>query len=251
MIINPSPERKPVMSTNRLYLQSLLRTWLASIMIIGASTGHVAAQFTYEFGIVDGSTLTPLTDISLLPDQAGQQVALLVSNTGGAVNITGWNAELAIAHGGPPLVGLGLSSPLDGGADGPKFENVDFFSGTVFSGIAGGLGSYIGGPTPVDPIGSVPQYLNMSFALLGTTTSVSLPSGLSLLATLTVTTAGFTGPQSWPLDIATADLGGQGIPEIQGATITVVPEPGQYALAFGLGLLFVAVRYRLRLLPKH
>jgi hypothetical protein len=238
------------MSTNRLSLQSLLRTWLASIMIIGASTGHVAAQFTYEFGIVNGSTLTPLTEISLLPDQAGQQVALLVSNTGGAVNITGWNAEVAIAHGGPPLVGLGLPSPLDGGADGPKFENVDFFSGTVFSGIAGGLGTFQGGPTPVGG-SSVPQYLNMSFALLGATTSVSLPSGLSLLATLTVTTAGFTGPQSWPLDFATADLGGQGTPAIQGATITVVPEPGQYALAFGLGLLFVAVGYRLRLLPKR
>lgn len=166
----------------------------------------------------------------LLPDTPNQPVTLFVSNPGGAIDITGLTLYAVIADGGPEL-DLSL-------ADGPSITGVDLISGTAFA--ANNTGN---NPAP----GSLPQ-----FVVYSTTTdagTVSLGTGDSLMATLTVDTTGFFGgvfslkvsdldapltPLGSYQTIFNNSVGGEIFPTTIDGTITIVPEPGSVGLAAGL-----------------
>jgi hypothetical protein len=232
------------MSTTRSSWHSPLRTWLAwTILVLAAAAGgEAAAQLTFEFGLVHASTLTPLTEINLLPNQGNQTLAVLVNNAGTAASVNGMSLEVFIAHGGPAN-----SIPPGPGPAGPVFTGSDLLTGTPFAGV--------GTPGTLAPI---PQYMVLSVD--SGSTEVTLQHGLNLVATLTVTTAGFANPESWSLDFGQELVpyldrlsgGALEATALGAATLAIVPEPGRSALAAGLSLLAIALvcRFRQVALPR-
>ncbi|MHC1765360.1 MAG: hypothetical protein AB9869_13840 [Verrucomicrobiia bacterium] len=229
--------------------RSSLLSWSAAALLALLCAQSIQAQLVLKFG--DPTTLTPISSFEFQPDEV-QTIGILVNNLNGTERLSGYTMELRIADGGPPF----------GGVAGPVFTGADLKTGTPFQ--TDGTPVVRGGPNPVLGLGSVPQFLGLTL----TTTSeavppealgaISLASGYSLLATLTVSAAGFTTPQTWSLefrgagsstffDDAYADPDSVvHTPTLVNSTISIVPEPQAYALAAGLVSLGFAFWRRFR-----
>lgn len=152
-------------------------------------------------------------------------------NTGADLEVTGISFNLQVADTGPDLAGA---------VDGPEITGVDLWTGTPFQDNNNGMsgtGAFAGG-----------QLWNTgTLTSSGTTT---LPTGGSLAATLSFDATGF---DSGVFDI-TLDTLNEGIiytttgadidVVVTDGTLTIVPEPQEYALMVGagLGLLVLARR---------
>jgi hypothetical protein len=206
---------------------------LASLLVIAASAGDLLAQITvpglkFEFGVIDGATLTPVTELSLAADSPGQEMAILVSNTtGSAIGVTGGTFEVFVGdgHSGPAITGLNFTTA----------------PGTLFLNAPATSYSIVGG----DPL--TPQYLLFSVLY-----SATVPQGESLLGVMTLSTENVTSPGNWSLHFTDAFFNTSGGPDpITGSfaatTLTVVPEPQLYATVAGLGLMAFALKRHLGL----
>jgi hypothetical protein len=113
-----------------------------------------------------------LPEITLLPNTAGQSLDVYVQNSGAPVQVTGIGLNIQVADGGPAAGGR---------ISGPSIASVDIFTDTVFESNNNGLSG----------TGSiVPQvYERGTLTLSGT---VSLPNGLSKIATVTLDTTAFS-----------------------------------------------------------
>jgi hypothetical protein len=181
-----------------------------------------------------GQLFVNIGNIPLQPNTAGQTFTLVVQNQGSAVQVGALNFNAQVADGGPEVGGT---------VDGPDITGVDIITGTVFDGVS----------TQNDP-GSTTQYANRTTTVPATPGSVTLGAGsTTTFATITISTVGFSSPQSWSfnLDNTIAGFGSTKYSTALGAdipiTITdgmisvVVPEPSTYAMIFGVGCVGVAV----------
>jgi hypothetical protein len=186
--------------------------------------------------IVSGQTIIDVGNISLQPNQSGQTVDLSIQNTSASPtgNIFGLNFAMQIGNGtsGPQVTGVSLFA---GNSIFASFsanqQNQGSDSWRVFYGIDSG------GP------------------------ALALPaSSTTLLARLTIDTTGLTqsdGP--WTLSLKNISPGNIAteyvlvstaplpIDTINDGTLTIVPEPHEYALMAGLGLAGFAGYRRWRL----
>jgi len=229
--------------TSRIHSSRL--AWPLAIVLAVLGIHKASAQLVLEFG--DPGTLLPISNFELQPNEVRTIAVLVENNSGSVVRLSGYSMELGIGGGGPPL----------GGIVGPIFtQPIDLVTGTPFAGdhgapvINGGPNLFVGGPNG----GVLPQYLGLSLTTTSaavppeTVGAVSLATGRSLLATLTVSASGFSSPQSWALAFTSDpsasffnDAFNNSInPSFQNATISVVPEPATVSLACALVLLLWA-----------
>lgn len=161
-------------------------------------------------------------DLTLQPGQAGQQVALHLGNTGGALDYGGLN----------------FSVRLGDGTAGPALTGVDLLTGTPLA-----APDNFGGQFPDSENTPWKQFWSVA------STTATLPAGDSLLVTLTFDTTGLSDG-TWALSLfgtgmpATQLLdraGGEYAVTLQNGTLTVVPEPGVLAGVAGVALLAFAL----------
>lgn len=219
---------------NRIDLFCFHRALTAMVALLAAHT--ISAQIVLEFG--DPVTLAPISSFEFEPHEM-RMIGIVADNTGDSARLSGYTLELGIGGGGVEL----------GGVAGPTFTAADLVTGTVFA-TDHGTPTVNGGPNPFPGRGNVPQYLGLSLTTSSSAISpetlgaVDLAPGRTLLGLVTVSASGFSTPQTWDLQFI-----GPGsatflndaynnilTPELQNGTITVVPEPGAYALAVGLAL---------------
>ena len=207
------------------FIPPLLRPKNVLLTALIASAVPVAAQ---QF-IID------LPDLLLQPNTPGQSFDLYVQNDDVAFPVTGIRVELMVADGG---------TEAGGTVQGPAISNVDVTSGTAFASPnnngPGGQGSV------------VPQLFERS--TLTPSGTVNIPSGSSKFATVTFDTTGFgpgtevsytvnTGPERNGPTVYHTQFGDYQ-PTLINGTLTVVPEPSQYAVISGVACLLGAVVYR-------
>jgi hypothetical protein len=184
---------------------------------------------------------TPVSLFQLQPNET-RSIAIVLNNDGGTVRLSGYTLELSIAGGGTPL----------GGSLGPAFTGVDLVDGTPFQSDHSDP-SVLGGPIEVPGFGAVPQWLGLSLTTVSSPApgeqvgAVNLPSGRSRLGTLTISAAGFSAAPAQPWTLAFSGPGEltffddamqqRIVPSFLASAITVVPEPGHYALGIGCALL--------------
>ena len=201
--------------------QGVIRALVVSIAFLSAGLS-LQAQLTIQ-----------LPDLVLQPDSANQDFTFSVQNTSVSdVFVTGVQLELIVADGGP---GVG------GSIIGPAIQEVSVTaSGTLFSGNNTGdrgHGAY--------PGNEVFQRLTSTSSGTVTISAEASPT----LATITFDTTGVApGEYQWsaasspngPSFFTDTSTGGVLNPTLIDGTLTVVPEPQQYALAVSLGLLVAA-----------
>jgi len=167
--------------------------------------------------------------IPLLPNTAGQSFEVYLLNSGDPMEVNGMIFNIQVADGGPEL-GKTIR--------GPAITSVDIFTGTVFASNNDG---------PRDGVSIAPQlYMRQTMTLSDT---VSLPHGESKVATVYLDTTGFDSGE-FTLTLNTLNgptryttLGDDFFPEFgDGGSVqlTVVPEPGVWAVASGIGLMLFA-----------
>lgn len=174
---------------------------------------------------------------ALQPGQADQTLILSVENTGDdPVAVDALNFFALVGGGGPAL----------GGDPVPAITGVDLHTGTAFDGNF----------TPEVDQGSADGVAQ--WFITTASGAVNLAPGLTRLAELTVDTTGFlAGDGPWALRLAANILGtdvgtgfvrlGVDVPvQTVDGLITLVPEPGEVALAMGLGLAGFALWRRAR-----
>lgn len=197
--------------------QSLTRRLLPAAMLAAACAAWSAR----------GAIIVTIGNHSLQPDQSGQTLVLSVDNQGDSpVAVDALNFFALIGDGGPAL----------GGPPVPTITGVDLHTDTAFA-------------ANFSP--EVDQGSSDGVAQWFITTSsgaVNLAPGLTRLAELTVDTTGFDATDGpWALRLAANILGtevgtgfarlGVEVPvQTVDGLITLVPEPGEVALAMGLGL---------------
>ena len=187
----------------------------------------------------------PLTidilELNLQPNLAGQSFDIHVDNSAGSpFAVNGFALNIQIADGGPDV---------GGSIDGPVFTSVDILSGTAFdsnnNGQAGG-GVFTGG-----------QVAEAFTATSGAST-VDIPSGQSKVATVTVSTEGFfagvftmtvANSLNGSSKFETTGTPSTEIPVLIDGSITIVPEPAEYALALAACMGLFAIYRRSRVLP--
>lgn len=172
-----------------------------------------------------------LPEINLLANTPGQTFDVFIQNGGASFQVTGIGFNLQVADGGPPAGGLTL---------GPSITMVDIFTGTIFASPNNN------GPSGAGQI--VPQVFERG--TLTPSGTVSIPSGLSKIATVTLDTSGFLSG-SFALTLGTLNgptkyttLAGDFFPTLLDGSVAV-PEPSAYAAIFGISCLAGAVARRI------
>lgn len=175
-----------------------------------------------------GAVVIDLPEIVLLPDMPGQSFDVYVQNTGASVLVNGIGFNIQVADGG---------AAAGGTISGPAITSVDLFTGTVFGPNNNGLSG--GGSI-------VPQVYERGTLTAGGT--VSIPNGLSKVATVTLDTTGF-GSGTFLLTLNTHNgptkyttLGEDLFPALIDGSVAVaaVPEPGAWVLVTGAALILFA-----------
>ena len=184
------------------------------------------------FALVASPSWASLTivvgDHELQADQANQPIEVFVS---GGDPVQGLNCRVQVADGGPEA---------GGSANGPRIQDLDILSGTIFQGNNTGTGD-VDGPHPdAWPLGEIRSTITVS----GTV------AAQGLLATITMDTTGFY-LGTWPLILSDTrdgptDFPGLPAPAITDGTITIrgeqpppiIPEPSTFVLVSlgGVGL---------------
>jgi hypothetical protein len=201
----------------------------------------VAAALTLAALDTSAAILIRAGEHTLLADQAGQTLTMLVDNTGpNPVPVSGFTLFLVIGGGGPVL----------GGSPVPVVTDVDLHTGTAFDGNF----------SPELDQDSQDGVLN--WYITPQSGNVTIEPGVRTLATLTIDTTGF-GPtlEPWGLSLS-ADIPSfgftssgyvLGVDEVSDVTLNdgwlalaAVPEPSEVALFAGLGLIGFGVLRRLR-----
>jgi hypothetical protein len=204
---------------------------LASGLLVLISSLHICI----------GQIVVDLPNVNVLPDTAGQSFDVFIQNSGAArTDVTGIAFQIQTTDGGPSS---------GGSIVGPSISFVDVITGPVFSGNNSGNEFNAGVTSQIfyqqtDTVDSG-----------GSTTFVSIPTGVSKLATVTISTSGlFTGTYTMTLNTlngstkfftGSGDFGPtQGL-QLGDGTISIVPEPNAAAMVGGL-LLFVGGFHRWR-----
>jgi hypothetical protein len=206
---------------NPLSIRSLLLTALALLGTTWLSQG----QLVIEVGPHD-----------LLPNLADQTIDLFVENIGSTgVPVGGISLNVQVADSGP------ASKDGFGSIDGPNITGVELLAGTIFESNNNG---------EIDA-GSIPQFAN--FTTTTSSESVTLEANTTTkLATITISTEGFTTPETWDFKLFDTingstkyfdPVGGDIFPNITDGTISVVPEPMSAAMVACL-LVGLAVLHR-------
>jgi len=188
--------------------------------VVGLLVSLGSAELSAQIFFMD------LPDVSLLPNTPGQTFNVSIENdTGSGVQVTGIGFNLQVADGG---------TASSGSINGPAITSVDIFSGTAFA-------SNNNGQSGSGQI--VPQVYQ-----IGTLThagTVTIPTGISKVATVTIDTTGFSsgtfgltldtlnGPTKYTTtgsDLFPALLDGK-------ITLALVPEPYQFGAVTALALL--------------
>ena len=211
-----------------------LRTLVALCAALLFATSKCEAQIVF----VDlPDLIVVLPDLTLLPNTPGQSFDIFVQNNGAeAFSVTGIGFNLQVADGGPELPGRSI--------DGPAISSVDIFSGTPFESNNNGLSG-----------GSIsPQIFERGTLTLAGT--VEIATGSSKLATVVFDTTGFSsGTFTYTMDTWNGPLkytttSGDVFPGLLDGNLAVIPEPSEYAAAFGLACLgWVAISRTFR--RKH
>jgi hypothetical protein len=186
-----------------------------------ATAATTQAQLTINVG-----SITVTGGPGALGSDLNPTIQLNLNNPGSAVFIGGMDFAIKIAAGGPSI------------------SSVDLLTGTIFE-------SNHTGPIPVSTTDHSQCY-TLSRDL--TLSPPQLPSGSSLIASVTLNTSGVS-PGTYDLLLSSSDgqtayYDAAGNPvgvNIANGSLTVVPEPEQYAAVAGIGLLVVAVARRLSL----
>ena len=207
------------MKTQKHLLANCRRRTVVAVTLAGLLTG--AASLSAQVFQID------LPEIDMLPDTPGQTFDVFIQNGGAPVQVTGIGFNVQVADGGPPAGGV---------TAGPSITAVDIFTGTIFA-----------SPNNNGPGGAgqiVPQvYERGTLTPSGT---VSIPTGFSKIATVTLDTSGFSsGIFSLTLDTVNGltkytTLSGDSFPALINGSVAV-PEPSAYAATFGLLCLAGAV----------
>lgn len=200
----------------RTHLTQLMKWSFVGAFIVCGTLTSARAQLFVEVG-----------NHGLFPATSGQTVDIFITNLGGTeVLVSGLDFSVQVADSGPSSEGgFGI-------IDGPDITGVDILSGSIFA----------SNNTGANDGGSVPQFANRT-----TTTSsgtVSFGAGTTTkLATLTISTVGFSTPQTWDLNLLDTingstlfldSIGGNIFPTINDGTLSVVPEPVSTALGGAL-----------------
>jgi len=178
-----------------------------------------------------GQVIIDLPELFLQPHMANQAFDVFIQNEGGPVEVTGIGFNIQVADGGPEAGGL---------IDGPAIMLVDVITGTIFesnnNGVSG-TGSilpqvYERGTMTVRPAPGE----NESVVVIGT--------GRWKIARVTLDTTGFdSGTYALTLNTLNSPTkftmpdADDMIPILIEGSVTVVPEPGGWALGTGMMLL--------------
>jgi hypothetical protein len=178
-------------------------------------------------GALKGSIWIDLPETTILADTAGQIFEVWVQNDGSAsIEVTGIGFNVQVSDGGPPA---------GGSITGPAITSVDIFTGTAFA-------SNNNGPSGTGSI--VPQVYERG--TLTDSGTVTLPTGLSKMATVVMDTTGFkTGTFSLTLDTRNGPakfttMAGDLYPGLIDGSVTLVPEPVSGICCIGAILLVYA-----------
>lgn len=194
-----------------------------------------AAALTAAALPASAQLVAELGDVTLQPNQSGQIVDIFVENLSSS-----------------PVLGIDAFNfvlQVNDALSGPKIQSVDLLTGTsVFN---------TGNFTQAGPIGGSTDWIaGFNLDSDGHHPTTIPGNSLTLLARVTFDTTGILASMG-PLPLSVADtlytlnaLSGNSTTVVfsstTGGTITVVPEPQQYAMAAGLGLLALAFARRFR-----
>ncbi len=182
-------------------------------------------------GVLQGQIIIDVSEVYMAPNRANQAFDVFIQNEGGPLEVTGIGFNIQMADGGPEAGGL---------IDGPAIMLVDVITDTIFeSNNNGGSGS-----------GSiVPQVYERGTMTVppepdGDESVVVIGTGRWKIARVTLDTTGFdSGTYALTLNTLNSPTkftmpdADDMIPILIEGSVTVVPEPGGWALGTGMMLL--------------